>query len=360
MTQQNPIADFQFERFAKSENLEGLLDELERFLVFWLGDGQSEYDIPEGEPNWNALPLALKRLYTFSARWPDTDERRTLGRLCLDAFGGETNLVSCKYLEFDEHDRLIFVEDNQGLGSLAIATDEKDPQVWVTSDGWNGKWHKGNPSLTKYIITFCLETLTLGAKTGYSDRYLTDILRTNTEIVTPLWIDKDTWTAGLRTSFYLINENVLVLDGGGENCYFAANSDAGVRWILENQAPITSLSLSTKTINDKHWSFSVSADGSGKLGAIFNGCGYSKNSWDFEQNTFEFESLFKALYAARTKYDDKCRSLTFFREGRGYASGEGIKDEKLVGDIFSEVFSKVDDRKDQFKNLRSEIEVSEI
>src|SRR3712207_6894746 len=55
------------------------MDELERFIRFWLGPRKAGYGEPKKALDRDPLPEPLRRLYAFAGRWPPPDGRRGHG-----------------------------------------------------------------------------------------------------------------------------------------------------------------------------------------------------------------------------------------------------------------------------------------
>ena len=55
-----------------------LMEELEKFIVFWIGPRREEYGVPGDVLDGYRLPDPLRRLYSFAGRWkrphPDVEE----------------------------------------------------------------------------------------------------------------------------------------------------------------------------------------------------------------------------------------------------------------------------------------------
>src|SRR5262245_28711477 len=103
-----------------------LMDELEKFLVFWLGAHRSEYCEPVSDLGGKDLPGPLRRPYAFAGRWqqpnPETDKLTWV----LNAGKGFRRLEG---LERNERGSLFFADECQANWSCATKTRGTDPPV---------------------------------------------------------------------------------------------------------------------------------------------------------------------------------------------------------------------------------------
>src|SRR4051812_43188840 len=59
--------------FQAASTPDRLMEELEKFLGFWLGPWRAEYGEPESTLQEQQLPEPLRRLYAFAGRWQRQD-----------------------------------------------------------------------------------------------------------------------------------------------------------------------------------------------------------------------------------------------------------------------------------------------
>ena len=320
-----------------------LIDELERFIVFWLGPRQEEYGEPTESLSKLRLPEPLRRLYAFAGRWPSVTGR---DEMCekygwVSIFSTQDMLLRPSRLEWTDDGKVVFIVENQGVWSLATRTAGDDAPVWIDAEDVGiekcDEWPKANDSLASLLTTFCLQELTFGARFGVWDTELTRLFRSGLPNITPLWLNGTYVWPECNYSFYLMDDDVLVGDFSGagtdDRCFFGANSGSGIARIQANESPIVTVRLSTPT----NWTVEVRQDGSGEVEVFME----PDSKATFRPGTFDFEALRDELLACHTKSADyRTTPLVYFmRSGRGYADGKGVPDWGLVKQVLNEAIA---------------------
>jgi hypothetical protein len=319
-----------------------LMDELERFIVYWLGRRRDHYGEPVQSLSELRLPEPLRRLFGFAGRWPSVTGR---DEMCekygwVSIFSTQDMLLRPSRLQWTDG-RVVFIVENQGVWSLATETAGEDASVWIDADDVGPeeceKWPKVNDSLARLLITFCLQELTFGAKFGVWDTKLTELFRSGQPNVTPLWLHGTYVRPECNYNFYLMDDDVLVGDFSGsgteDTCFFGANCERGIARIQANESPIVSVRLSTPT----NWTVEIRADGSGEIGVFMK----LESQAVFPPGTFDFVDLRDNLLASHKETGDyRTMPLVFFmRSGRGYAQGKGLPDWDLAKRILNKAIA---------------------
>src|SRR5829696_7634569 len=100
--------------FQSATSPAGLMDELEKFIVFWLGPRRPDYGEPESAILSYQLPYPLRRLYAFAGRWPPLTNRNLYGPdLWPNVFSVQDSLRPFSRLRRTEDGKVEFLDENQ-------------------------------------------------------------------------------------------------------------------------------------------------------------------------------------------------------------------------------------------------------
>src|SRR5438477_12870898 len=104
------IAPPEFE-LRSASNPSRLMDELEKFIICWLGPRREQSGEPESILKDCQLPEPLRRLYSFAGRWTrphgEVDEETGI-------FSIQDHLRTLDQLERTPDCKLIFLDENSG------------------------------------------------------------------------------------------------------------------------------------------------------------------------------------------------------------------------------------------------------
>jgi hypothetical protein len=242
--------------------------------------------------------------------------------------------------------KLVFLDENQGNWSCATLPEGDDPPVWVEDvfDVYQqGRWGLVTDSLSKFLVTFCLQELLFGSRLCLSDDNLSRLFDSSADDVIPLWLNGSyaQWSRGF--SFYLFHGSVLVgqLHGG---IWFGADAEDGVRFLTAHQGAIRAVELGLHS----SWSLSIEADGSAELTYP----NWEDSSATIPAGTFDFGAVRDELLAACSgSRVPRAWYVCFPRWGQTSSQGVGVKDTRLARRIFRRALQAVVSNEAQFEEL---------
>lgn len=175
-------------------------------LVETLHGHQSWYGIATDKLAATSLPKPLELLYAKLGNMPNDRE-------CPFPFSTQDHLVPFELLR-NEDSRLWFAAENQGCWQAYTETSGDDPPVWFTAEESDPVLE--HPSLANFLVTLCLQELTMGCPYLFAGDDLPTQLGAHGHRLTPLW------TKGLfpgfgrllNPQFYLVDGHVLLFDKG--------------------------------------------------------------------------------------------------------------------------------------------------
>lgn len=191
--------------FDDQSNPDHLMNSLFAFVETQYGI-QSWYGVAADKLAAVSLPRPLEILYGKLGNMPNDRERPF-------PFSTQDHLLPFELLRLHDR-RLWFASENQGCWQAYTETEGTDPPVWFTADESDPVLE--HPSLANFLVTLCLQELTMGAPYLYSGNDLPSKLGSNGHRVTPLW------TKGLfpgfdqlrNPKFYLVDGHALLFDKG--------------------------------------------------------------------------------------------------------------------------------------------------
>lgn len=242
-----------------------LLNELERFIIYWLGERKPEYGTPLEILEKLSLPEPLYRLYAFCGRWPKPRPRDWHSPNSVELFSTQDVLLRPESLRQTEDGKLEFLIENQGVWTLVTELEGEDPPIWADSKDMGNedgsKWTEICPSLTQLLVTFCLQELSFGAKQSYSDEPLVQDFNSEQAKLAPLFLQTAYVWEFSSQKYYLMDDEILVCQMGEQSFTFGANSQIGIEDLLSLQGLALALRISIKT----GWSLEIKSDGSGRI-----------------------------------------------------------------------------------------------
>jgi len=283
------------------------MDALCEFIEFWLGPRQSEFGESAEALGARLLPMPLRRLYEFAGRWPSWETNAP--ESVVPAFSCQDSLVALPELK-GEGDKIVFLWENQGVWDCRTLADEDDPPVWCHGDHTDeqGHWFTGEKlvcdSLSRFLVTFVLQEVTLGSKLHLCDENLSALFDAERHSVIPVWTNGPYVHESLQN--YFLWRDVLVGNLWGDP-FFAANSQSGLDFLLANQGRIDEIRIG---IGQK-WSLDIQSNGSARLRYLH---GQSDLNAEACVGAFEFENLVEEITAASSDtghYADN--PITYFR-----------------------------------------------
>jgi hypothetical protein len=186
--------------------------------------------------------------------------------------------------------------------------------------------------LSRFLVTFVLQELTLGSRLYLCDEGLDRFFETQMDRAIPIWT-RGPYVHGGDHNFHWWG-NVLVGHFVG-GYWHSANSPAGIDFLTANQGPVNHIGL----IVGRPWSLDIESDGSAKAR-------YLKGPYDETAHappgTFDFQRLITTLSSAlsETGNHEQNAMVYFRRKGqRGGVWGKHLHDSQLVRSLFQQVLS---------------------
>ena len=193
------------------------IDELCRFIEFWLGRRQRSYGVPAAALKRVRLPAPLRKLHAFAGRWP---RRVPIPRdpQWNHAFAWQNCLRPIEHLEYDAEDRVTFLHENQGVWELRTPAAGDDPPVWQFGDAVpDGRMIAD--SLSEALVNCVLQELLFGSAVCLDEDKLRNAASSLTAQADELW----SWPHGSDTPAFRFRLGGTVLIG-----------DLGARWFATN------------------------------------------------------------------------------------------------------------------------------
>ncbi|QDU44656.1 hypothetical protein Mal52_31420 [Symmachiella dynata] len=338
-------------RFATAATPNERMDALCEFIEYWLGPRMDEYGEPNEAVNACSLPMPLRILYQFAGRWPGFDKRRE-SIWAVGAFSCQDSLRSLNKLEVSGKNRVRFIDENQGCWVCSTQTDGDDPPVWCDGDLWDedGEPLQGEKkvceSLSRFLVTFVLQEITVGSRLCLSDNGLSKRFEETKDKAVVVW-ENGPYVYGSEASFFLWN-HVLVANLWGSLC-FGANDDRALRFLRENQGEVFTIGL----MAGLPWRLDIRQDGSAYLRYF---------DWPVEEEaevgggTFDFGSLLKLLTEEISPEGHSANSPVLFlqRRGQSYTEGNHFLNEKTVSELFEQALRNLAPSNDELPRFYRE------
>lgn len=335
-----------------------LMGELERFIEFWLGPRCESYGEPVENLDQLKLPEPLRRLYAFAGRWPAIDGRDAMYEKYgwVSNFAKQDMLLRPERLQWTDDSKVVFLQENQGCWLMAANAEGEDSPVWCDTQDEGieriDQWPQISNSLAELLVTFCFQELTFGSRYGEWDTSLSRRFESEDSEKLLLWENGRYAWSECNYNFYLMDGDILVGDFqgmGSDDFFFGANSDDAIDRIELLESPIVACYLETPT----RWRVDLFENGSAKVSVLTQ----NNSEATCTPNTFDFRSIRDELLSKVTdggRYGEDTTAF-FFREGRGYAQGQTLKDWSVVEGLFAKAFANIDREESSFAECRRTI-----
>lgn len=180
-----------------------LVDSLVAFVDQWHGI-RPWYAIAPAKLNAVSLPKPLSRLYGSLGNMPGSDGRPF-------PFSSNDQLLPFELLRLEDA-RLLFAVENQGCWRAYTEAAGDDPHVWFRVD--EDKPELEHPSLANFLVTLCLQELTMDCPALYAGEKLRKELESTGHRVNPLWLDGlfPGFDQLLKREFFLVDGRALLVD----------------------------------------------------------------------------------------------------------------------------------------------------
>jgi len=322
----------------QSKNLAGeRLEEMEKFMAFWLGPREPEFGEPGAALAAVRLPGPLRRFYAFAGRWP-ANEVHPHAR---GAFRNQDRLASVSTLEQSDDGKLVFVVENQGNWVCATLLEGEDPPVWVSNPeetSATGRWSLVTDSLSRFLAVFVLRECIFGARAALCDEKGAARFEQARDGGTGVHlIASGPYPSEDREErFWLWGSSVLAGEIGGQ-IWLAANGPDGMAALQVGEtgggkAVRVAFSL------PEDWDLSIFPDGSAEIGVEVE----SGSNARIPPGTFDFSRVedFVARLAVKDWREGDFPVLVF-RSGKDTTPAAFLRDETAVRDLFKKALSSV-------------------
>jgi len=272
-----------------------------------VGPPRPEYGEPEESLSRRRLPQPLRRLYAFAGRWPPQN-----GLYDDDSFGVEDYLRKVPSIETTADGKIVFLAENQGVWRCATQPEGNDPPVWcdaehLRSENEEQQWVLVSDSLARFLVTYCLKELGLGARFRSTDKALIDLFQADEENAIPI-LTTGAYVTDDVPRYYLYKNRTLVAKAGNWVMLSANHRDA-IAYLEGNQSPIVAAQLYVPP----GWRLEIRQDGSAEL-----------RSWSvtspavvrLPRGTLDFVALISRLQASCLDLNRKAVETYFTRPDR--------------------------------------------
>lgn len=257
-------------RLMQAASAADRMQALGEFLEFWLGPRKEAYGVSAAQLDRHSLPAPLRWLHEFAGRWPalkDGADSGGKGRI----LGCRDRLRPLNKITLSASGKLEFLDENQECWVCRTLSDGADPPAWCEGDLYDAKQNfvEGETlvcdSLSKFLVTFTLQEVTLGSRFILEDDSLKKKFKSAKHGKVPLWLKAQ--TPDFRTSsFWLWNGSLAAHLSWSDWC-FAANHSQAIAFLESKQGAIEILQLSRpsrrpKNAAQQNWMLSFKRDGS--------------------------------------------------------------------------------------------------
>lgn len=196
--------------FDSAESVSELMDELERFVSFWVGQKLSAGQATAAVDT--SLPHALDRLLAMAEAWPD------------NLFGQVHRLHARDELVRDG-ERLYFLDIEQtGPAVYALIGEDPDPPVYC-ADEPGAQGEQVGP-LSEYLVSFALQNLMYWATDEAWDLDFPAICRRHGLPVEAIWTNRPCVWPGNIQNYYLCAGQVLTVEQPSADVRFQSSAHA--------------------------------------------------------------------------------------------------------------------------------------
>lgn len=176
----------------EAETAAARIDALCEYIEFWLGPRKKIYGELARAVAKRSLPMPLKRLYEFAGRWPNWDDNQPM-EYAVPALSHQDSFVTLDHLKNENDGKVVFLYENQGVWDCRTLPDGDDPPVWCYGDQMdeNDNWYTGErrvcDSLSRFLVSFVLQELTLGSRLYLCDESLSALFDSQRHLAVPVW-----------------------------------------------------------------------------------------------------------------------------------------------------------------------------
>ena len=191
------------------------------FVETWAGPSKPEYGISPDKID-PRIPAPLRELYAFAGNWPNP---RVNNPYDIGLFQEQDCLISYEKLKINGY-RLHFVYENQSNWSCEVELDQDDPPVYcdiAEAFGEGEGFEIVCDSLSHFLVTFCLQELTLSSK--YMGNFdCTSIDELSHIAIKPIWLNGHYVYNEPSHDYWLVNGKILIMCLHGEDFWFACQN----------------------------------------------------------------------------------------------------------------------------------------
>jgi hypothetical protein len=187
------------------------------------------------------IPPPLRSIYELAGNWPiPYTEQWRPPRFIAGLFGTQDYLLPLDQL-LVKGDRFRFIHENQGVWSCETLINEDDPPVFsdaVAIDYSDEGMREVCPSLSHFLITFCLQELAFGSQNLFcvdsEPKNPGELVKVDLK---PLWLDGMYAYKGAKYSFWLCDRDLMIMS--------TSMATPGDYWLAYNKEEASKL-LGTK------------------------------------------------------------------------------------------------------------------
>ena len=184
--------------------------------------------------------------------------------------------------------------------------------------------------------------MTLTARKCLSDDGLAERFKRERNSAQPVWLNAP-YVGGLNSNILLWNDVLVVERWSEEEPIFGANSEAGIRFLNENQGPILAIGLSIGSNFDNLWMLDIQGDGSASV--EFRGI---KERAEVPPGSINFSTVLERLLQTSGERRKRHVSVHFRRKGQNVSIAKQFRDSDYVESLFRRV---VADHRGELKRL---------
>lgn len=307
------------------------MDALCEFIAFWLGPRQPSFGESADAVAERQLPLPLIRLYLFAGRWPHWEQQGPT-EYAVPALSHQDTLVLLQRVKLEPDGKIGFLIENQGVWDCRTLPGGEDPPVWCYGDQMdeNENWFTGEKlvcdSLSRFLVTFVLQELTLGARLQLCDEGLANLFESHRASAIPIWMHGP-YVHGSVHDFFLWGD--VLVARLWEEYFFCANHQEGIEFLTRNQGTINLISL----MMGQPWNLDIREDGSARFRYLR---GQIDESVEASAHTFNFSDLVETFTLTASEQGDyHTNAMVFFhRKGQsGGVRGKHVHDRALIASL---------------------------
>lgn len=338
-------------KLAEADNASMRTAALCEFIEYWLGPRDEKFGEPLSALTSCSLPLPLDRLYRFAGRWPALDTRNE-SPWAVGAFSCQDTLIPLSKLKTRADGKVAFLAENQECWECRTLASGDDAPVWCEGDSFDvhGKCPNGetlvSDSLSRFLVTFVLQELTLGSRFSLTDEELSKAFESDKSAAIPMWL-KGPYVYGDDTDFFLWNEVLVANLWGG--FHFGANHRTGVEFLTNHQGAIIAIEF----MAGFPWRLDIADDGSARVqyveGQVREEIRVGPTCFDFP----ELKDRMSKLVTADGSFERN--PIVFFRrQGQTSVQGRNLPNAPLVTALFRQALERSSPSNEKLERLFKE------